>query len=590
MARDFKAIRKHAYTRANRMFEAFDRRKDLLLEVAREWNPLLVPGLELGVEQIADGWKFDDDHRMLTTVPLTLLRKSAGGFLANMMSPSRPWFDFQISNSGIEASHEELLALNEFKAETERSFQQSNAYAAGYKIFEHLLCVGFGCMLVNANAEGEIFCETLRIGTYALDIDDVTGRVNRVARRFAWTPEYILHTFGEEWTPESIKELVKKGSTKRVEIWNLIEPNPQGFDRKFDPLEKDGNGITDERNAYRSIYFLKGAGSSGDKSGDRYGDKCGILRMTGFLHNPIVAPRLDYEQGDVYGLGRCIDGLYNARGVQTFRGDTLRITGLRGQPPVVVTGDFKNRVQLGRKGVNIVKNGDQASGKVVPVFTQLPDAKDTRDSFYESKAELEELLYVDALAVIDAQKNNPGVKTATEIEYLKTENLSKLGAIYINLSNEMFDPIVRTIANYTFDAPNRLKDEAKETLIKSGVLNGFQVEYVSAIAIAQKAGALTSIQQYVQFCGNMGAMDQSVSDNLNKDKTLRLVGRMLNVPEEVNNDEKEVEKIRAARAAAAEQQAQMAQAAEMAAAAKQIGDIPIDENHLGGGIAEGLKG
>lgn len=586
MARDFKAIRKHAYTRANRMFEAFDRRKDLLLEVAREWNPLLVPGLELGVEQIADGWKFDDDHRMLTTVPLTLLRKSAGGFLANMMSPSRPWFDFQISGTGSEVSHDELLALNDFKTETERTFQQSNAYAQGYKIFEHLICVGFGCMLVQTNSSGEIYCETLRIGTYALDIDDVTGRVNRVARRFAWTPEYILHTFGEEWTPESIKELVRKGSTKRVEIWNLIEPNPQGFDRKFDPLEKDGNGITDETNAYRSIYFLKGTGSNGDKHGERHG----ILRLTGFLHNPIVAPRLDYEQGDVYGLGRCIDGLYNARGVQTFRGDTLRITGLRGQPPVVVTSDFKNRVQLGRKGVNIVKNGDQASGRVVPVFQQLPDADDTRKSFLESKAELEELLYVDALAVIDAQKNNPGVKTATEIEYLKTENLSKLGAIYINLSNEMFDPIVRTIASYTFDAPGRLKDESRKILVESGVLNGFQVEYVSQIAIAQKAGALMSVQQYVQFCGNMAAMDQSVVDNLDKDKTLRLVGRMLNVPEDVNRDEKAVKAIRDGRAAAAQQQAAMVQAAEMAKAAKQVGDIPIDENHLGGGIAEGLKG
>ena len=66
MAHDFQAIRKHAYTRANRMFTTFDRRKGILLETAQEWYPLAVPGLELGVEQISDGWKFDDDHRMLT--------------------------------------------------------------------------------------------------------------------------------------------------------------------------------------------------------------------------------------------------------------------------------------------------------------------------------------------------------------------------------------------------------------------------------------------------------------------------------------------------------------------------------------------
>ena len=277
-----------------------------------------------------------------------------------------------------------------------------------------------------------------------------------------------------------------------------------------------------------------------------------------------------------------------------FKADILRIVGLNGQPPVVATADLKNRIQLGRKGITIAKQGEQVKDRVVPIFSNLPDASDTRQCLLESKEELEQLFYVDAFAVIDNQKNNPGVKTATEIEYLKTENLAKLGAIYIDLNVEMFDPMVRTIASYVFDKAAALEDGDRKTLADSGVLNGFEVEYVSQIALAQKAGALTSVQQYVSFCGNLAQMKANAVDNpidnIDTDKTLRLVGRMMNVPEEVNRSEKDVKEGRDALKEKLANQEKLAQVPGMAAAAKQIGEIPVDKMHIGGAIAEGLKG
>ena len=586
---DYEKIRKHVYRRCNDMFTAFDRRKKILLEAAREFKPLAVPGLELGVEQIADGWHFDDDHRMLTTLPVQILRKSAGGFLANLTSPSRQWFDL-LSSKSEKTDHAVEIALDKLREATEKTFQRTNAYAQIYKMFEDVMWAGFSCMIVNEDEENVCSFQTLRIGTYALDIDDQKGMVNRVARRFAWTPEYILDKFGPDATPQYVKDLCKKGSNRRLEIWNLIEPNPQGFNRKFDPIEKDGKKVVEEENEYRSFYFIKGAGAT-DKRG---GDRAGILKIAGYTHNPIIAPRLDYEQGDVYGLGRGIDGLYNARGVQTFKADELRIDGVRAQQPVVATAEFKNRISLGRKGVNIAKQGEQVKDRVVPIFSVLPDASDTRQCLLESKEELEQLFYVDAFAVIDSQKNNPGVKTATEVEYLKTENLAKLGAITINLNIEMLEPMVRTVCKYTYERDTMtLTDEHRQILEENGALNGLEIEYVSQIALAQKAGALTSVQQYVAFAGTLAAMKQdpmdNPADNLDTDATLKLVGQMLNVPEIVNKDAKDVEKKRAAMAQAAAEEKRMAETGALVDAAKQIGEIPLDKAHVGGALAEGLK-
>ena len=589
MALDYHKIRKYAYGRCKDMFTVFDRRKNILLETAREFKPLAVPGLELGVEQIADGWHFDEDHRMLTTIPMQTLRTSAGGFLANLTSPARQWFDLLSSKSG-KTGHEVEMALDKLREATEKTFQRTNAYTQCYKLFEDILWAGFGCMIISEDEQNICSFQTLRIGTYALDIGK-DGLVNRVARRFAWTPEQIIDTFGVEWTPEYVKDLAKKGSAKRLEIWNLIEPNPHGFNRKFDPIEKDDAKVVDETFACRSFYFMKGAGAV-DR---RNGEKAGILRIAGFTHNPIVAPRLDYEQGDVYGLGRGIDGIYNARGVQTFKSDELRIDGTRAQPPVVTAAEFKNRIQLGRKGVNVSKQGEQVKDRVVPIFTNLPDASDTRQCLLESKEELEKLFYVDAFAVIDSQKNNPGVKTATEIEYLKTENLAKLGPITINLNIEMLEPMVRTVCKYTFDdAKNSIfTDEHRKALIDNGIIEGLEIEYVSQIALAQKAGALTSVQQYISFAGNLAAMKNmsldNPADNLDTDAALRLVGQMLNVPEVVNRSEKDVKARRDKVAAEMQKQAKLVETGAMADAAKNIGEIPLDKEHVGGAIAEGLK-
>ena len=601
VAKGFEKIRKHVSTTAERMFDSFEKRRTALLDTAYEFYPLGVPGLKLGVEELADRFEFDEDHRLLTLMPLQMLRKSASGFNSNLTSPARSWFELQLPDNMAngEASHDQLKALDALKQAAEKTLSGSNAYTQIYKLYEHLLCFGFGCMLISEDAGQVIHCQTLRMGTYALDIDG-KGRVCRVARRFAWTPEQVLHEFGKDATPENIREMCTRGETRRIEIWNLIEPNPQGFARKFDPLEKDGDDIVDESFAFRSFYMLKA-----EQTG--VSDRRGVLRTAGYVHNPIIAPRLDYENGDVYGVGRCMELIYNARGAQTFKGDELRISGMRAQPPVVAGSDFRDGIKLGRGGVNITESGDQQAGMVAPIFTHMPDAADTRLCLEEAKNEIMDALYVDAFAVIDSQKNNPGVKTATEVEYLKTENLAKLGSIAINLNLEMLDPLVRTVTEYAFDAGVQpLTAEDMRTLLagstmdmetgeitstEGAVINAVKIEYVSQIALAQKAGALQSVQSYIAFCGNLAAINPEAVDNpvdnIDRDKASRMFSRMLGVPEEVNRDPKEVEEQRAAKLAALAQAQQRQQLAETIDAASQIGSIPVDEAHAGG-IVKGL--
>ena len=64
---DYALIAKHCRHVEKQLFDAFEKRKPLLLDVAHEFYPAAIPGLKNGVEEMADGYKHDDDHRMLTT-------------------------------------------------------------------------------------------------------------------------------------------------------------------------------------------------------------------------------------------------------------------------------------------------------------------------------------------------------------------------------------------------------------------------------------------------------------------------------------------------------------------------------------------
>ena len=189
---------------------------------------------------------------------------------------------------------------------------------------------------------------------------------------------------------------------------------------------------------------------------------------------------------------------------------------------------------------------------------------------------------------------------------LKTENLAKLGSIAINLNLEMLDPLVRTVTEYAFDArvqplteddleillDGSQRDESGAIVSTEGaVINAVKIEYVSQIALAQKAGALTSVQSYIAFCGNLAAINPTSPDNpvenIDRDKTARMFSRMLGVPEEVNRDPKQVAAQRKAAADAIAQQQQMQQLAQTVDAAEKIGSIPVDDAHAGG-IVKGL--
>ena len=568
---DYGAVRKHAAKQLDALFEHLDRNRSTYADVNREFYPLGVAGWTKEAEDIADSELYDEEHRMLTTMPLICHNKGSAGFNANLTPPASAWFRLKSSATDDEASHARKSALDKVTEAAREVMSRSNTYKSLAKLYDHMLVNGFGCMLVTHDDRYTVNVRTLRPGTYALGIG-ADGIVNRCARRFAWTAEQIVDAFGEAGVPERIRN--QYGNVKRFyTVYNLVEPHATNRNDKL--AAKTG---LDKDFEYRSIYWLKDGNDNDPQSG--------VLEISGFAVKPIIAPRFDYELGDTYGTSPCIKALSIARGAQTFRYDTLSISGLRGNPPLVVSAEFKDEgFNAGRGGINYTRYGDQNRSMAKPVFAQPPDAEDARASLAEVIDEMKTLLFVTAFQTIDSLKMNKGVKTATEVDALVRENMEALGPVVMNLDRELLDPLVSVVVHYVLaDGRLDLGPGGEEAL------GGGEIEYISQIHVAARQSTIATLRDNAQLILNLSQAYPQARHRLDVDGMIDKYADLTGCPEGIFASDDEVEKAREADVKAAAEQQQLQQVETFSKAAAAAGGMPTDDQHAGSRLVQALSG
>lgn len=574
--RSLDLIIRHCTVAEKRLFERFDRIRPTLAEIAKEIAPTLVAGLERNIVDVADGFLRDEDRRMLTTGPMDALRRGAAGFHGNLTSPATRWFRFRLPSFMLkngEANHEQRKLLDALTEATEWTFARSNAYSQIHKVYEHVLALGFACMLVYKNTSNPgriVSVETLRPGTYALDVGS-DGLVDTVVQRFAWTARQLVGEFGRASLPQYILDAYENPNS-RFEVCCLMEPNADDEVRKATGLGADS--------VYRSIYFLK---ASNLELANR-----GVLRYVGFSVRPFVAPRMDVELGDVYGRGRGLDALDLARGSQSFKFDELNIVGNQSQPPMIADSELKDEgLKLYRGAVTYAHHGEQRQSLAYPVFANPPDPSGAREERADAQQEIARLFFNDAFSVIDAVKNGEtGRMTATEVNAHVRDAMQRLAPVATLFDRELLDPLVETMSRYALDAavlPAPLTED------QARMLATVNVEYVSAIHLAQKQNALGAIQATIEFADGLAkAGSPDVLDNIDADATLLRFGQLQGFPEACVVDERKVQEIRKGREAVQAEQEQIARQQAQAESLAKIGGTPVDEGHAGGELAKAI--
>lgn len=496
---------------------------------------------------VSDNNKGDKRHRaILDNTGTRALRTLAGGMMAGMTSPARPWFRLTTLNPELDESYEVKDWLGRVTSLMQMVFAKSNIYQSLTMAYEELGAYGTAAVILYDDPDNVIHCMPLTIGEYAIATDG-RGRVNTLYREFRMTVAQLVQEFGYASCSGATQQMFdKRQYDDWVTVVNAIEPRDM----------RDPEKIDNKNMPYRSVYFE-------DCAEDKK-----ILRESGFRTFPCLCGRWGVSGGDIYGTSPGMEALGDLHQLQQEQLRKSQAIDYQSNPPVLVPADLKDdESAIVPGGTVFVDSVSQAqmvrSAYDVPLRLDflLQDIQDVR-------ARINEAFYKDIFMMLTEQGGDR--MTATEVAERHEEKMLMLGPVLDRLNSEMLDPLI-TLVFERLQANGMLPPLPEE--LQGVELN---VDFISILAQSQKAVTTNAIDRFVNSLNAVAGMKQDVLDKFNADRWADTYADSLGIDAQLIVPDKEVAKLREARAQAQAQQAQLEQAQQAASTMKDVAQAQID--------------
>jgi len=474
-------------------------------------------------------------------------RNCAGGLMAGMSNPSRPWFKLEIEGVDRDDTNEGAIWLDEVERRMMRVLQESNFYNAIAVLYMDLVVFNTATMLIYEDFDDVIRCYNPCAGEYYLANSD-RMIIDSFYREFINSVAQV----GERWDPanmsEGTREALRQGGAalaREIAICHAIEPN-------------DGTYGIPDKFKWREVYWERG-----------FSDKA--LEVRGFYEFPCIAPRWDVVGNDAYGRGPGMDALPDIKQLQQETKRKAQAIDKMVNPPMIADVQMKNQpASLIPGGITFVAGLTQTGNPGMrPIYQVQPQIEHMMKDIAEIQQRIGRIFFNDLFLMISELNT---VRSATEIDARREEKIVMLGPVIERFENEALDPALRRV--FAIMTRANLVPPPPESIQGRDI----NVRYVSMLSQAQKAVQTAPIERILAVAGNMSAVYPDIKDVVNPDRTIRIMQNFLGAPPLMMNSPEETAEIREARNAAMAAQAQQAQLAQLAAGAQ-----TLSETDVGGG-------
>ena len=579
-------IVKRSEAQRARLWRGIERIRPKLVDIARYVYPCALPGLTRDVKELASDVEdyAGDDAERFTGVPFDAFRVAYSGFYTNLTNPASPWFKLGRPDFGDRGEGEADFYAQGYGKLTDATrwlMGWCGAYRALHLVYKHLTAFGFAGMMIEPDPVRVARAHCLRVGTYALGIDR-HGKVDRLVRHFAFTAEQMVEEYGAENLARNIVEAADRGDAEtKWEVWNLVEPHVRLKGLKEGPWT-----LSYDEFSYRSVHWCPEARDNGAH---------GLLAVRGYPVKPLVAPRLMFEIGDVYGRGCGADVLGQCRALQTMAETRLDLADQEAHPSLMAPASMADEgLRLGPLEVNWYPDG-LAPNAVYRALGDPPAGERTAQEMARLEGEIRKAFFNSEFETINAMEDQTAVSggrgdrmTATEVKARVSEKMEQLAGIATTLNDELLDPFVTTMAAYA------MLGGLVDAMLPEGAGGAlpWDIRYESAIHAAVNAQPINAAVNSLQTASSAAeaANDPSVLDNFDFDAMARDVHRKLGAPEKYLRKTADRDALRAERAEAAQRAQEAQEAAVRAKALKDAASAPISPETLGGAIAAAGQG
>ncbi len=453
-------------------------------------------------------------------------RVCSAGLMSGLASPSRPWFKLKSAAKNADIPSDGRVWMDEVEERIYTVLGNSNFYNSFAQECEDNVVFGTGPTIIYEDPEDVIHCYNPAVGEYFL-ATSATLRIDGFFRQFVMTVSQCVGFFKLENCTDEVQKLwAQKGNAleQEVIIAHAIEPN---FDVAGCP-KVPGNY------AWREVYWVWASGSKKPLS------KCG------FIEQPFTAARWSTQSNDAYGRSVGMDVLPDViqLQVETMRKAEGIEKGLR--PPLIADIAMKNQPSSILPGnVTYVPNLGPNSG-MRSIYQVQFDLNHVSADIVQVQQRIQRGFFNDLFLMLEQA---PTVRmTAYEVAQKIQEKMQVLGPVIENIITESLKPKLKRV--YGIMKRRNLLPPMPESM-KNIPLD---VEFISMLALAQKATATSGIERITALIGNLVSVYPGAKDLLNVDQLIYEMNDLLANPEKILNGPEVVAKMREEQQAAMQKQ------------------------------------
>jgi hypothetical protein len=476
------------------------------------------------------------------------LRVLRAGLMGGLTPRTQPWFrltvpDPRVANSGnvrhwLDGVAERMLMF----------FGQSNLYSCLHHLYGEVGGFGTACALMQPDFDDVFRFYPQTVGTYWL-ANDHRMKTDTFIRRFALPARAVIREYGEDRvSPDVRTRKGKAGADRNVMLIHCIEPN--------DEFEPGAFGTRGKK--YRSVTWEEG-------KDDR------LLRVAGYDHWPVLAPKWEVLMDNPYGAGCGHAADSDLKSLQLLGKRRHAAVDKHVNPAMAFPTELKNQPSGTTPGFVNYFSGNLADKVGRPLYQTHPSMIAPLQSLIQDLRQMVDRTYFADLFLMISQMDGVQPRNQLEILARKEEKMMLLGPVLESLHGELLKPLI----DWAFDEMFRkglLEPPPRELVGWS-----LEVEMISMLAQAQNAARVQSIERTTSYIGSLVASFPQAGDKLDIYNAIDKHSDAIGTPSGVIRSNEEAQKLADARA----RQAAAAQAAQAGMALVQ-GAKTLSETQVGG--------
>lgn len=366
--------------------------------------------------------------------------------------------------------------------------------------------------------------------------------------------------FGEKNLSKKTQELFKKAKYEdKIKILHIIEPR----------LDTVPDKLGSQNMKYESCYLEL--------------DPEHLIKESGFDEQPVFVGRMAKHLREKYGRSPAMDALPDVLELNILReGEIVAIEKIL-DPPMGVLDDGKlgaSTIDTSAGAINVFNVTGRVSNQqpIFPLYT-VGDVRSTKDRIEELKLSVADHFMIDRLLDL----NNETEMTLGEAQMRNRLRAMVLGSLFSRQITEVFSPMVKRCFNIELKKGrfgvvrgsaqhNQAKARGEDVLVipdevAKRMLSGgdvYKIVYLTPAARMVQSETADGILNTWKFMNDVAQSQPEVYDNVDEDKSVKILAPLLGAPREIMRDDQTIKLIRDVRAEATAQKEQQAQALEEA--------------------------